>query len=349
MVHVRVPAVYVIRWAPALFSHPIATCLWTAELPRRLDVFNVVRSCRPSVHAVTTRQALLMQDVSILSRHLFPTGFEFAKRALDEHAEHLDDYDYVLPHLSSFFFRRKVERILNELSTKAEQSVPYWTNLATAGNTGSAIIYILLDQFLREHELRDGQRIAPIHPRVGTVQLRDDQFDRGGCVMHANSFAPRKRLAIIGGGSSGLVSLKYALDALPDWEVVCFEKSNSNVGCWGQPYPGFISTSTKYTTQFACFPVTDAVVNSTGQRTFEEFFREDEYGRYLTDFVQRFQLQPHIRLNTQVSQLQRTEAGQWRLTLRTTGSTASGPTRSTSEELFDATIICTAWLLNPSR
>ena len=38
--------------------------------------------------------------------------------------------------------------------------------------------------------------------------------------------AHKKRLAIIGAGSSGLVTLKYALDLLPDWEVTCFEKGN---------------------------------------------------------------------------------------------------------------------------
>jgi cation diffusion facilitator CzcD-associated flavoprotein CzcO len=53
-----------------------------------------------------------------------------------------------------------------------------------------------------------------------------------------------RRLAIVGGGSSGLVTLKHALDALPDWEIVCFEKSATTTGCWGDPYPGFVSTST---------------------------------------------------------------------------------------------------------
>lgn len=146
----------------------------------------------------------------------------------------------------------------------------------------------------------------------------------------------RKRLAIIGGGSSGLVSLKDALDALPGWEVVCFEKSSQHVGCWGRPYPGFVSTSTKYTTQFACFPITEAEVNSAGQRTFEEFFREDEYGRYLTNFVERFNLKPHIRLQTQVERLERTDTGQWRLSILCADSAARS-----AEEVFDAVVICT--------
>ena len=80
----------------------------------------------------------------------------------------------------------------------------------------------------------------------------------------------KKRLAIVGCGSSGLVTLKYALDALPDWNITAFEKSSSVRGCWGQPPAGFISTSTRYTTQFACFPVFDALVRRRGKRHVKE-------------------------------------------------------------------------------
>lgn len=152
----------------------------------------------------------------------------------------------------------------------------------------------------------------------------------------------RKRLAIIGGGSSGLISLKYAVDALPDWDIVCFERTNSNVGCWGCPYPGFVSTSTRYTTQFACYPVANAEVNASGQKTFEEFFREDEYGRYLSDFVKQFGLDKYICLQTEVERLSRLPTGQWQLALRRSGdpSSAAVPTQL-DQQLFDALILCT--------
>ena len=76
-----------------------------------------------------------------------------------------------------------------------------------------------------------------------------------------------KRLAIIGCGSSGLITLKLAIDSLPDWEIRCFEKSGSIVGCWGKPHPSFVSTSTKFTTQFACHAQHDATVNGDGSES----------------------------------------------------------------------------------
>ncbi len=86
-----------------------------------------------------------------------------------------------------------------------------------------------------------------------------------------------KRLAIIGCGSSGLIMLKYALDELTDWEIVCFEKSDRITGVWGNPYDGFVSTSTKFTTQFCCFPERDACVDEDGGKSRVEFFRNGEY------------------------------------------------------------------------
>ena len=110
---------------------------------------------------------LLSQDVSILSRYLFPTGRAFVAAALARNNESLNSYRIVLPHLSSYFFRRKVERIIEELSQDSEKPVPYWTNLATAGNTGSASIYVMLDHFLREHSIAPGERLLLFIPESG--------------------------------------------------------------------------------------------------------------------------------------------------------------------------------------
>ena len=144
------------------------------------------------------------------------------------------------------------------------------------------------------------------------------------------------RLAIIGCGSSGLVTLKTALDTLPDWEIVCFEKSDSIVGCWGNPYPGFVSTSTKYTTQFACFPICDASVVDDAGKGRHEFFRDDEYGQYLESFADQFGLCEHIQLNSHVEELKRVGES-WQLIVDGQSLT------------FDAVVICTGLAAKPKR
>lgn len=154
--------------------------------------------------------------------------------------------------------------------------------------------------------------------------------------------ASRRRLAIIGGGSSGLISLKYAIDFLPDWDVVCYEMSDRTTGCWGNPYPGFVSTSTKYTTQFACFPIFDAAMNPDGGACREEFFRDDEYGQYLERFATAFGLQSHILLRHRIDSLMH-DSGRWRLAIT---QLENGQQHN---ETFDAVIVCTGLAARPKQ
>lgn len=157
--------------------------------------------------------------------------------------------------------------------------------------------------------------------------------------VEARSNASQRRLAIIGCGSSGLISLKTALENLVGWDVVCFEKTGQITGCWGNPYPGFVSTSTKYTTQFACFPDRDASVEPDAGQSRAEFYRGNEYGAYLSRFANTFRLHSHIKLNHQVDRLVRNEEGAgWLVTYRATAE--PDPSAAVSER-FDAVVICT--------
>ena len=113
------------------------------------------------------RTELLSQDVSILSRYLIPSAAKFLDSGLELHNDTLDSYAIILPHMSSFFFRRKLERIIANHSSDPQHPVPYWTDLATSGNTGAASIFIMLDHYLREHEIRDGERILLFIPESG--------------------------------------------------------------------------------------------------------------------------------------------------------------------------------------
>lgn len=140
-----------------------------------------------------------------------------------------------------------------------------------------------------------------------------------------------KRLAIIGAGSSGLVTLKHALERLPGWEIVCFEKGGTTIGRWGNPYPGFVSTSTKYTTQFACHRKWDSRVDPAQRPAKGDFFHGDEYGRYLLDLVATRRLAPHIRLHTTIRRIAKDPRG-WRLWI---------DDGSPREEVFDRLVICT--------
>ena len=113
------------------------------------------------------KNALLSQDLKILSRYLFTFADKFVEDCLNTHKESFDNYDVILPHMSSFFFQKKMEKVIAKYSNNKESITPYWTNLANVGNTGSASIYIMLDEYLKSHNLKDGQRILLFIPESG--------------------------------------------------------------------------------------------------------------------------------------------------------------------------------------
>lgn len=108
---------------------------------------------------------ILSQDISILARYMAPLSKKAVEGALWEHGETLDGYSMVLPHMSSYYFEPSVKKIMVEFSP--EREVPYWTNLRTAGNTGAASIFIMLDEYLKTQPVAEGDRILLFVPESG--------------------------------------------------------------------------------------------------------------------------------------------------------------------------------------
>ncbi len=137
-------------------------------------------------------------------------------------------------------------------------------------------------------------------------------------------------IAVIGAGSSGLITLKYVTDSFPNATVTCFEKGDSVRGCWGNQRDDFISTSTKYTTQFSCFrkyQLPDAT-----EQNFDEFYRGKEFGDYLEDFAEHFELGKYIQFGVALEEI--IPIGEaWQLKLSKNGQVQT--------QYFDAVFICT--------
>lgn len=119
----------------------------------------------PLCMTLESRSLLLSQDVGILSEFMRPCVRELMSAALGKRGETLADYSVVLPHLSSFFFKRHMTDVLEEFGGGSE--VEHWTNLDTRGNTGAASIFIMLDEYLRSHEPRHGDRLLLFIPESG--------------------------------------------------------------------------------------------------------------------------------------------------------------------------------------
>lgn len=111
----------------------------------------------------------LSQDIKLLNGRVIQYTVGRAlqhfrkKRELDA-----DAIDWFLPHYSSHYFRSVVAEVLAE----AELPIPeerWFTNLYTKGNTGSASIFIMLDELMKDPELglKEGQTILAYVPESG--------------------------------------------------------------------------------------------------------------------------------------------------------------------------------------
>jgi 3-oxoacyl-[acyl-carrier-protein] synthase-3 len=77
-----------------------------------------------------------------------------------------DHIDWMVCHYSSHVFREKIFQLLK----KGGGMIPeerWFTNLYTKGNTGSASIFIMLEELLNEEHLEPGQRILCMVPESG--------------------------------------------------------------------------------------------------------------------------------------------------------------------------------------
>jgi len=110
----------------------------------------------------------IRQDVKQLNQHIMPYTVE---RGIGEvmklHPDlKADQIDWFLPHYSSHYFRERAYASL----VAAGFEIPYerwFTNLPTKGNTGSASIYIILEELLHSGRLKPGQRLLGYVPESG--------------------------------------------------------------------------------------------------------------------------------------------------------------------------------------
>lgn len=105
----------------------------------------------------------LSQDVRILNECLPKLMKSAIRRTLERRDVRAQDIDWLLPHYSSQWFRQPLYDGLAEL----EFEIPWerwFSNLASKGNTGSASMYIMLEELVASGKAKAGQRILCMVP-----------------------------------------------------------------------------------------------------------------------------------------------------------------------------------------
>lgn len=111
------------------------------------------------------------QDVKLLNENIVKYTVEKAlERIIPKYKLNAEEIDYFLPHYSSGSFRDKLLEGLQRINFLIPQE-KWFTNLTTKGNTGSASIYIMLDEFIRTHDLKQGQKSSAMCRKADVFRL----------------------------------------------------------------------------------------------------------------------------------------------------------------------------------
>uniref|UniRef100_H0XZJ7 Flavin-containing monooxygenase n=1 Tax=Otolemur garnettii TaxID=30611 RepID=H0XZJ7_OTOGA len=154
---------------------------------------------------------------------------------------------------------------------------------------------------------------------------------------------PRKRIAVIGAGVSGLGAIKTCLEE--GLEPTCFEGSDDIGGLWkyvekiehDRPsiYKSVTSNTSKEMMAYSDYPFSDH---------FPNYLHNSKIMEYLRMYVKHFHLMKHIQFLTKVCSVKKRSdfscTGQWDVVVETEGKQRS--------YVFDGVMVCTGLFTHPS-
>lgn len=157
----------------------LETCMYAGGLKqedgrmvgwREVEHYEYTQANGSDENDLTTRQAskyLIRQDTKLLEKEIVRTAIDWAlARTIKKHDLSPDDFDWYLPHYSSNFFRDKFYQAMKKIGFE----IPYdrwFTNLSEKGNTGSASIYIIIEELFKSGQLQKGQKLLCFIPESG--------------------------------------------------------------------------------------------------------------------------------------------------------------------------------------
>lgn len=145
------------------YAHSAETCMYFGGIKTTNGELESFRGIDDPAELVGKGYLSLAQDVRVLRENLPRTVREMYLMCRDKHDLDHHEVDWFLPHYSSEGFREPLQEGLTEVGC----DIPYdkwFTNLTSKGNTGSASIYIILDEFIESGRPQPGDRVLCFIP-----------------------------------------------------------------------------------------------------------------------------------------------------------------------------------------
>ncbi|HET6244613.1 MAG: beta-ketoacyl-ACP synthase III [Bacteroidetes bacterium] len=101
----------------------------------------------------------LRQDTRLLETHIAQLGTRKYIELFKKHNVDPQSIDWLLPHISSEFFRSKVDDEMKKFGVQLPQE-KWFINLTRVGNIGAAAIFVTLAELMSSGKLKKGQKIV---------------------------------------------------------------------------------------------------------------------------------------------------------------------------------------------
>jgi len=157
-----------IEWIENIsYAGELETCMYAGGVKKEDGSVVGWRDIEALDPAVAGFKFLIKQDTKLLAREIVHTAMHRAlARVVRKYALKPEEIDWYLPHYSSGYFRDKFYNGMKEINFE----IPYekwFTNLAAKGNTGSASIFIIMEELFHCGQLKKGQKLLCFIPESG--------------------------------------------------------------------------------------------------------------------------------------------------------------------------------------
>ncbi len=147
------------------FANQLEACMYAGaeKIDGKLKGWNTYSGAQREQESIMS----VKQDVRLLNENIVKfTVEETLKKIIAKRDLKTSDYDYFVPHYSSNYFRDKVYQSLVNIDFELPFE-KWFTNLPQKGNTGSASIFIMLEELFNSSQLKAGQKILCYVPESG--------------------------------------------------------------------------------------------------------------------------------------------------------------------------------------
>ncbi|MFO7568968.1 MAG: beta-ketoacyl-ACP synthase III [Smithellaceae bacterium] len=153
------------------YAGQMETCMYAGGLKNEDGTVTGWRQPASLEESLRRNFFALKQDAELLGDHIIRlTVTEGLARAAARRNLSAGEIDWFLPHYSSEFFRDQV----HDAMTGIGFAVPYekwFTNLTYKGNTGSASIYVMMEELFHSGRLNKGEKILCYIPESGRFSV----------------------------------------------------------------------------------------------------------------------------------------------------------------------------------